>query len=113
MKPNDIEITGQIYEGLIMVLENWSVLNEALSQRDNLPEPKISPGGLNLKGTDNKVRDKLAFYLIDIMSNYETTKEEFRSDIVQIMKENFGVTISDNSDLEVSSLYKSRLLKVH
>eukprot|EP00826_Nyctotherus_ovalis_P027334 TRINITY_DN21363_c0_g1_i1.p1 TRINITY_DN21363_c0_g1~~TRINITY_DN21363_c0_g1_i1.p1 ORF type:complete len:113 (+),score=30.87 TRINITY_DN21363_c0_g1_i1:24-341(+) len=98
MKSNDIETTGLIYEGLLVLLQNWRQFNEALSQKQ---PAKVAAKVLKLEGTDDKVRDKLAFYLIDTVANYEVEKEELRSDIAQIVKENFGATIDDGSDLEV------------
>ena len=103
MEKSDIEVTGLIYDGIMIELNNWAILDSALKQKakNELPPHTVNPEDLVLTGTDEKIKDKFAFFLIDTMSNYEVNKEDIRDDIKGIMKSNFGSIIEDNSDLQV------------
>ena len=118
MEKNDIEVVGLLYEGLMMELEMWDVLNTAFSQKWSAENPKPAAAKENkaliFTGTDDRIREKIAIYLSDTISNYEVSKEELRQDIEDIMLLNFNVVMDDGSDMEVFGLESKgdRLQKV-
>ena len=114
MESNEIEVTGLLYEGIVMELEMWDALNTALSQKWGKSEaapipapPKEKSKELIFTGTDDQIRDKMAIYFADTMGNFEISKDDLKDDLAEIMLVNFGLAVEDDSDSEV------RLAKRH
>ena len=104
MEANTEELSGLLYEGIVMGLEMWDVLTTALSQ--NWGKGSIKPADANLEmvfiGTNDEVIDKMAVYLVNTVTGYVIDREELQSDIAEIMLINFDLILEDNSDLTLA-----------
>eukprot|EP00826_Nyctotherus_ovalis_P024184 TRINITY_DN18743_c0_g1_i1.p1 TRINITY_DN18743_c0_g1~~TRINITY_DN18743_c0_g1_i1.p1 ORF type:complete len:187 (+),score=60.51 TRINITY_DN18743_c0_g1_i1:172-732(+) len=109
MEAKTEEMSGLLYEGILMELEMWDVLITALSQRWGRaagkglsPETDVNPE-MVFTGTEDEIRDKMAIYLVNTTMNYEVDKEVLRGDIAEIMEINFDLTLEDGSDLALAT----------
>ena len=101
MEANKEELSGLLYEGIMMEVEMWDVLTTALSQ--NWGKGSTKPADVNpemvFTGTNDEIIEKISIYLVNTVMEYVIDREELQSDITEIMLINFDVILEDNSDL--------------